>query len=286
MNVHELVIARLTAHGFYAKRRDWDPGATVIVSRGTRNRGGIEALDGMIVLVWRGTSWDLQAPLSIPASVIEHGYATEEVCDRAIQYLQAPGDQVLRAFRAALRSADRPGLEYWHPERLPFRDGPYVAEASLAEASEAAQIHAVAQEAYALEASLIGCAGFPPLNESLEDLSRSGDTFLGFRKEGRIVGSLSFDGRTDSVVITRLVVSPNHLRQGIATALLTELMSRLLHVDSVSVSTAQANAPALSLYRRFGFRTKSVSDSTEWISLVHLTKPARHFKKEGATHLP
>lgn len=282
MNVHELAIAQLTAQGFYAKRRDWAAGATVIVSRDTQDVGGIEQLDGMIVLVWRETCWDLQAPLSIPGGVIEHGYSTWEACDRAIEYLQAPGDQVSRAFRDAQRVADRPGLEYWHPERLPFRDGPYVAEASLAEASEAAQIHAVAQEAYALEAALIGCPEFPPLNESLEDLSRSGDTFLGFWKEGRIVGTLSFNRRTDPVVITRLVVSPGHLRQGIATALMTELMHGLSFADSVSVSTAQANAPAVSLYRRFGFRSKCVSVSAEGISLVHLTKPARPVRHDDA----
>lgn len=66
MNVHEQAIGWLTARGFYAKRQDWAPGATIIVSQGSRDVGGIDQLDGMIILVWREASWDLQAPLSIP----------------------------------------------------------------------------------------------------------------------------------------------------------------------------------------------------------------------------
>lgn len=227
----------------------------------------------MIILVWREICWDLEAPLSTPGGVVEHGYSTEQACDRAIEYLQAPGDQVQRCFRAALRGVEGPLLEYWHPDCLSFRSGPYVAEARLSAPSVAVQIHTVAQAAYALEVALIGCTEFPPLKESLDDLIRSSDAFLGFWEGGEIVGALSFDDRTNSVVITRLVVSPSQLRKGIAESLLTQFMRRISSADRVNVSTAQANAPAISLYRKFGFRTMGVSTSEEGIALVHLSKP-------------
>ncbi|MGV3661561.1 MAG: GNAT family N-acetyltransferase [Prosthecobacter sp.] len=272
MNVHEEAIEHLNSRGFWAKRRDWAPGATVIVSRGTRDIGGVEELDGMIILIWRKTHWDLQAPLSTPGGVIERRLSTGQACDRAIDYLQAPQDQVHRAFKAALRGVEGPTLEYWYPEGLPFHDGPYITEATMAGPSVAAQIHAVAQAAYALEADRIGvaCDDFPPLRESLDELRQSSDSFLVFCAAGSIIGALSFDRTTNAVVITRLVVSPSHLRQGIAKALLAELVRRLTPGERLTVSTAQANAPALALYRRFGFKTTRASISAEGIPLVHL----------------
>ena len=120
MNPHDEAIEILVGHGFFAKRRDWTPGATVIVSRGTKRVGEIDQLDGMIALVWRDTSWDLQAPLSTPGGVIEHGYSTSEACERAMDYLKAPEDQLREVFRTAVKAIEGPTLEYWYPERLPF----------------------------------------------------------------------------------------------------------------------------------------------------------------------
>jgi ribosomal protein S18 acetylase RimI-like enzyme len=147
-----------------------------------------------------------------------------------------------------------------------------ITEATPVEYSIAAQIHAVAQAAYTLEAERIGCTNFPPLRESLNELRQSPDNFLVFQQSGRIVGALSFNRGTDSVDITRLVVSPTHLRQGIATALLAELERRLAPHERLTISTAQANTPAVFLYQRLGYTTASVSNSTEGIPLFHLTK--------------
>jgi ribosomal protein S18 acetylase RimI-like enzyme len=148
-----------------------------------------------------------------------------------------------------------------------------IADATPTEYSVAIQIHAVMQAAYTLEAERIGFAEFPPLRESLDQLRQSSDSFLVFQQSGRIIGGLSFRRGTDAVAITRLVVSPEHLRQGIATALLSELESRLSPRTRLTVSTAATNTPALSLYRRFGFITASASTSVEGIPLLHFFKP-------------
>ena len=147
-----------------------------------------------------------------------------------------------------------------------------ITDATPTEYSVAIQIHAMMQAAYTLEAERNGFAEFPPLRESLEELRQSSDSFLVFQQSGRIIGGLSFRRRTDTVAITRLVVGPEHLRQGIATALLSELESRLFPMTRLTVSTAATNTPAISLYNRFGFTTASASASAEGIPLLHLFK--------------
>jgi len=147
-----------------------------------------------------------------------------------------------------------------------------ITDATPTEYAVAIQIHAVMQAAYTLEAERIGSADFPPLRESLEELRQSSDSFLVFQQSGRIIGGLSFRRSADAVAITRLVVSPEHLRQGIATALLSELETRLFPMTRLTVSTAATNAPAISLYERFGFTTAGASTSAEGMPLLHLSK--------------
>ena len=67
-----------------------------------------------------------------------------------------------------------------------------ISEIEISQFSFAAEIHRLAQSAYAVEAETIACTAFPPLDESLEELQRSGDRFLAARENGSIVGGLSF----------------------------------------------------------------------------------------------
>jgi ribosomal protein S18 acetylase RimI-like enzyme len=147
-----------------------------------------------------------------------------------------------------------------------------ITEAALSEDSVAAQIHALSMAAYTLEADRIGCVNFPPLRETIEELRQSSDRFLAFQRAGRIVGALSFDRIADFVAITRLVVSPAYLRQGIATALLTSLEERLPSGARLCVSTARANTAAVLLYQRLGYAIVRVSISAEGIPLTQLAK--------------
>lgn len=147
-----------------------------------------------------------------------------------------------------------------------------ISEATPADDAEAAQIHALAQAAYAMEAQAIGCNDFPPLRESLTELRQSSDSFLVFRNSRRIIGALSFIHQGISVVITRLIVSPKHLREGIATALLTELHRRFSSTGSFVVSTAASNTPAVHLYTRHGYRASTLTTCAEGIQLVQLVK--------------
>jgi ribosomal protein S18 acetylase RimI-like enzyme len=147
-----------------------------------------------------------------------------------------------------------------------------ITEATPSEPFVAAQIQAVARAAYVLEAERIGCPAFPPLRESLEKLRQSSDSFLVYHQAGRIVGALSFACSAGVVAITRLVVNPTHLRQGIATALLVGLEQRVAPGVRLTVSTAQQNTPAVLLYQRLGYIAGRVSTSAEGIALMHLGK--------------
>ena len=147
-----------------------------------------------------------------------------------------------------------------------------ITEARIGEYFVAVQIHAVVQAAYAFEAESIGCPDFPPLRESRDELQRSSDVFLVYQRVGIIVAALSFDRDGDTVEITRLVVSPSHHRQGIATALLNEFEQRFPSGVRLIVSTAQANTAAVGLYRGLGYEEAGIATSPEGIALIRFIK--------------
>ena len=124
MSPHDDALEIITSRGFYAERRDWAPGSTVIVSRGIKPMGEIGALDGMIILIWKDDVWDLEAPISIPGVVRERGYPTKAACERAIEYLSTPEEQIQAAFRQARKQTGGACLEYAFPEGMPLQPKP------------------------------------------------------------------------------------------------------------------------------------------------------------------
>jgi ribosomal protein S18 acetylase RimI-like enzyme len=118
----------------------------------------------------------------------------------------------------------------------------------------AEQIRAVHALAYAQEALLLGVTDFPPLRRTVEDIQSSAECYLGALRDGTIVGALSIapDDELGQVLITSLVVHPDHQRNGIARSLMRELF-RLGIQDVFAVCTAAANVPAIALYRGLGF---------------------------------
>ena len=144
--------------------------------------------------------------------------------------------------------------------------------ADIQESSVASQVHALQQAAYLVESQRIGCADFPPLHESLQTLQQSTDSFLVFIDAGRIVGALSFEIAGNCVTVTRLVVSPDRFRRGIASALLTALEGRLAAASTLCATTGDLNKPAVRAYEKKGYRTISRLVSPEGIALRRLQK--------------
>ena len=109
------------------------------------------------------------------------------------------------------------------------------------------------RRAYEVEAALIGSRDIPPLNETLEELQRSSETFLAVFVEGRIVGTVSYRLLRDTIDIHRLAVDPTCFRGGIGTALVRAALSAEPSATRAIVQTGADNEPARSLYLREGF---------------------------------
>ncbi|MGI2327904.1 GNAT family N-acetyltransferase [Planococcus sp. YIM B11945] len=105
--------------------------------------------------------------------------------------------------------------------------------------------------AYEVEAELIGFKGIPQLNETVEDIQQSDEQFFGYFEEG-LRGFISFKREAGVIDIYRLVVNPEHFRQGIGRKLLAYLIEHYAANDFI-VSTGKENVPAKKLYASFGF---------------------------------
>jgi len=150
-----------------------------------------------------------------------------------------------------------------------------IREVDVSDLGMAARIHALQQAAYAVEAERIGCANFPPLRETIEGLGRAKERFLVSEVDGTTRGALSFERNAAFVSITRLVVSPECFRQGIATALLRDLERRVSDATVLRAITAEPNEPAIRCYAKQGYRVAKRLFSPEGIALVHLEKRRR-----------
>jgi len=115
------------------------------------------------------------------------------------------------------------------------------------------RIHAVQIEAYRQEASLLGIHKFPPLNRTVRDVMASSDIFFGAFAGGKLLGVISLERRRkNQVSISSLTVAPAFQRRGVARALVSSIAGSTKS-QKISVSTGAKNAPALALYKQFGF---------------------------------
>src|ERR1700722_18687891 len=143
--------------------------------------------------------------------------------------------------------------------------------ADITQPAVAAQIHDLQRAAYTVEAQRIGCGDFPPLRETLDVFGRCTDCFLVFITSGKMVGCLSYEQSGTVFTITRLVVSPEHFRKGIASELLRALENRVPPGSVVCAMTAALNEPAIKAYVKQGYRTE-VGPTLDGIKLVRVQK--------------
>jgi ribosomal protein S18 acetylase RimI-like enzyme len=145
------------------------------------------------------------------------------------------------------------------PQRLDHRDP-----------ETARRIHALLRSAYETEAALIGAQLFPPLARTLSAVRGCDNEFIGCDVAGRLAGVLELEPALSAgeLTIASLGVDPEFARRGIGLALVEWVLLRAR--GSVRVATAAANAPAIALYRRAGFRPTGETATAERISLLHL----------------
>lgn len=117
------------------------------------------------------------------------------------------------------------------------------------------QIWHLQHAAYRLEANQMGLRQIPDLPDTFESIRRSEDCYYGyFGVSGDLLGAISISVQgLDSVTITRLMVDPNYLRQGIGRKLLEYVLVTHSETKRFIVNAAPLNKPAVSLYSRYGF---------------------------------
>lgn len=126
---------------------------------------------------------------------------------------------------------------------------------SLQDEETVGQIWRLQHVAYRLEAELIGFLDIPPLLDTFETLRNCGEIFYGWIEDQELRGAAAIEIESSgTVTITRMMVDPAYFRQGIAGALIQYILQEYHSVPLFTVSTGTINTPAVTLYRKFGFR--------------------------------
>lgn len=137
--------------------------------------------------------------------------------------------------------------------------------------SVAAQIHALFQRSYEVEARLIGAEDFPPLRRTAQQIRSSPGIYLGVRKSFDLVAAVEYAIDGSHLDIESLAVDPGHFRQGWGTRLLQALLERA-EWRTATAETAAGNLPAVALYEKTGFSLSRRWTTGEGIEKVGLSR--------------
>ncbi|MCL1127601.1 GNAT family N-acetyltransferase [Shewanella surugensis] len=116
----------------------------------------------------------------------------------------------------------------------------------------AKQIFTVFQNAYKIEAQLIGVVDFPPLLRGVKDIENSTTRFYGFIDNECLAAVIEITIEDQHLGIDSLTVEPHYFRQGIARKLINYVLE-LIDFSEAIVETAVVNLPAIKLYKQHGF---------------------------------
>ncbi|HEY8909456.1 MAG TPA: GNAT family N-acetyltransferase [Desulfosporosinus sp.] len=136
---------------------------------------------------------------------------------------------------------------------------------------QARQLLALQKISYKVEADLIRYSDLPPLNDTLEILQNSKETFCGYYDGARLVGAISYERRGDVLDICRLMVHPEFFRREIAQTMLQEI-DGMEKAEIMTVSTGSKNIPALKFYQRYGFVAQGEREVASGIFITSLKK--------------
>ncbi len=87
------------------------------------------------------------------------------------------------------------------------------------------------------------------------ELSKPSGICLAAVSDGQLVGYLVCARYADVWHLMNIAVDPPSRRQGVATALLEQMVQRAGHDASYTLEVRPSNATAIALYERFGFRS-------------------------------
>ena len=139
------------------------------------------------------------------------------------------------------------------------------------------ELWSLQHKAYRLEAEIIGFRDIPPLLETRDMLSRVKEEFYGcFDDSEELMGAVAVIEETPGkLTVTRMMVSPNHFRQGVAGRLLEFIFARYTEMDQFIVSTGKLNIPAVRLYTKHGFIPAGVEEVAPGVELMEFHRSGR-----------
>lgn len=143
--------------------------------------------------------------------------------------------------------------------RLPLQDSDIVE-----------QLWSLQHTAYRLEAEAVGLTEYPPLPDTFDSIRSSRDEFYGeLSEDGELLGAIAVLSEVPGTLdITRLMVHPDHLRQGIGNSLLRHVLGNNPRIRGFTVTASSLNAPAVALYRRHGFEPAKKFNSATGVELT------------------
>ena len=102
------------------------------------------------------------------------------------------------------------------------------------------------------------CFSSPWSEESIEESLKSGTKFFVAEKCGKVLGYIGISCILDEGYIANIAVLPKERKTGVATALLNRVFSLAKDesLSFVSLEVRESNTPAVSLYKKLGFKTE------------------------------
>lgn len=145
-----------------------------------------------------------------------------------------------------------------------------ITRLDLQDQSIVSELWSLQHKAYRLEAELIGFQEIPPLLETREMLSRAQEDFYGcFDDDEELAGAIAVvEESPGTLTVTRMMVSPEHFRQGIAGSLLEFIFTANPGIEQFIVSTGKLNTPAVSLYTKYGFIPAGSEEVAPGVELI------------------
>ena len=148
-----------------------------------------------------------------------------------------------------------------------------IRQIDLSDNAQAKAVYELQQLAYSVEATYLGTRDIPPLQETFEAFQTCDEVFIGYEREGVLVGVLGYFIKDEVIDIHRFFVHPAFFGQQIAHALLQEV-ERHDH-RKVVVMTGSQNQPAVRFYLKQGFELLKVVETSTNLSLSFFQKKPR-----------